>query len=101
MESETEVSGFLEIVFWLVILLSAGAALLSMKKNNAGIYFLLFAILHSLSLLFLRNLLISVPEQSVMASEENTLRLYLFIFPWFLSMAALVIGILKTRSQHL
>lgn len=97
---ETEVRTLLEISTWVVGIFLVAASLISFKKNNSGIYFILFAILNTISLFGLKHLLNTVETNPVMASEENTLRFYLFIFPWIISMVFLIFGIIKSNVKQ-
>jgi hypothetical protein len=97
---ESEARTFFEISIWIVSTILVVASFLNYKRNKGGIYFLSFALIHFISLLGLKNLLNTIDTEPVMASENNTYRFYVFIFPWVLSMALLIIGIFKSKSKE-
>ncbi|WP_163101617.1 hypothetical protein [Peribacillus alkalitolerans] len=98
---ESEARTFFEISIWVISIFLVIASLISLKNRTSGaIYFLLFTILHFISLLGLIHLLNTVDTDPVVASERNTLRFYGFIFPWLLSMILLMIGIFKNRVKQ-
>lgn len=96
-ESGAEI--FLTICIWLVSSALIAASVYRFRQRKGGTFFLIFSILHALSLFMLKDLLLTVEVNEVMASEENTFRLYLFIFPWLLSIIFLVFGILKSSIK--
>lgn len=92
---ESGAGTLLTVCIWLVSFALIAASVYRFRKRKGGTFFLIFSILHSLSLFMLKDLLLTVETNEVMASEENTIQLYLFIFPWLLSFVFLVFGILS------
>jgi hypothetical protein len=97
---EAETGTFLTVCIWLVSIALIAASIYRFRSNKGGSFFLIFSILQSLSLFMLKDLLLTVETNEVMASEENTLRLYLFVFPWLFSFVFLVFGILRDSKKE-
>jgi H+/gluconate symporter-like permease len=98
---ESEVDTFFIIFIWLITSILLILIFKRIKKFNSGFYYLWFVILQLASLYALRNVLYSVPSDPVMASQENTLRLTIFILAWISSMIFLTLGMFNDYKKHI
>jgi H+/gluconate symporter-like permease len=101
MAFESEIDTFFMISIWLITLILLILLFKRIKKFGSGFYYLWFVILQLASLYALRNVLYSVTSDPVMASQENTLRLTIFILAWISSMIFLIVGIFNDYKKYI